>query len=86
MALNGTTLMGHYALNCGRTLRLIPGAIDGVKEGCVPLYEFPWGPAPRKRGLAKGAIYLVRPDGIRPMHGAPEIQKKLERLLSKSSL
>jgi hypothetical protein len=33
------------------------------RESRLPLHEFPWGARPRRAGLQRDALYLVRPDG-----------------------
>lgn len=42
----------------------------------VPLHEWPWNEACSRAGLARGALYLVRPDGYvglaAPPHKAPD--------------
>jgi len=39
-------------------------ALREFAEGVtLPLYEWPWVPAARDAGLARDALYLVRPDG-----------------------
>src|SRR5206468_1729598 len=40
-----------------------PGVADACAELRVPLHAFAWQPAMRNVGLARGALYLIRPDG-----------------------
>jgi 2-polyprenyl-6-methoxyphenol hydroxylase-like FAD-dependent oxidoreductase len=36
---------------------------SACKDRRLPLHVFPWGPAVRRSGLRRNAVYLVRPDG-----------------------
>ena len=59
---------------------------DGVREECIlrrlPLHVFAWSPAAQRAGLARGALYLVRPDGyvaLAALHGETEALRKYFR-------
>jgi 2-polyprenyl-6-methoxyphenol hydroxylase-like FAD-dependent oxidoreductase len=55
----------------------------GVAEACaelgLPLHRFAWTPAMRRRGLSRGATYLVRPDGYVALADADGDPERLRR-------
>ncbi|HEX9937396.1 MAG TPA: FAD-dependent monooxygenase, partial [Longimicrobium sp.] len=55
----------------------------GVAEACaelgLPLHRFTWMPAMRRRGLARGATYLVRPDGYVALADPDDDAERLRR-------
>ena len=52
----------------------------------LPLHEFPWNPDVQRKGLAKDAVYLVRPDGYVAYASRDQDPKGIERLFSKFKL
>jgi 2-polyprenyl-6-methoxyphenol hydroxylase-like FAD-dependent oxidoreductase len=53
-----------------------------VSERNVPLRAFPWGERPEEVGLARGAGYLVRPDGYVALAGSgADVARRLRAYL-----
>jgi hypothetical protein len=40
-----------------------PGLAEECRDLALPLHRFAWGPDARRAGLARDALYLIRPDG-----------------------
>jgi 2-polyprenyl-6-methoxyphenol hydroxylase-like FAD-dependent oxidoreductase len=61
-----------------------PGLPDACAARRLPLHVFPWQPAAERAGLARDAVYLVRPDGyvgLASREGRPaELEAYLDRL------
>lgn len=65
-------------------------AENRLREACarrrLPLHEFPWNADAERKGLAKNAVYVVRPDGYVSYASRDQGLRRLERLFSRFKL
>ena len=77
------TSLGWQLHVYGEPTRGVTEACDGLS---LPLIHFPWGPEMKEKGLARDAVYLVRPDGYVALADSEADPERLRRFFAERSL